>query len=474
MAGPTRTYDLIAVGGGTGGLVAAAGAAYLGMQPAIVEKNALGGDCLWTGCVPSKALIASARLARGIDQAAALGLPPSPTNPSRDFRAVMERMRSARSTVAHHDDPERFREMGVGVHFGAARFLDATTVEVEGVGRLRSKRIVIATGATPAVPPVPGLEEAGYWTYETVFDQNELPEAVAVLGGGPIGLELAQVFSRLGARTTVLEMAPSILVQEDPDVSAFMQRALEAEGIEVRTGSAAVRVRSESGRKVVETADGRSVAADQVLAAMGRRPCTDGLELEAAGVRTEGGAVSVDRFLRTSAKSVWAVGDVTGGLQFTHAAEHMAKAALRNAVVPGRAKVSYENVPWVTYTDPEVARVGIGEAEAAAAGGTTYRYQIDDLDRAIVDATAVGFAKVSADRRGRILGATIVAHGGGEMIMPLVLAKRHGLTLAQVANTTFPYPTMAEGVKRVSGEYMRSRLDTAAGRTLKRVVRWLK
>ena len=473
MTAPTRAYDLVAVGGGTGGLVAAAGAAYLGMRPAIVEKTALGGDCLWTGCVPSKALIASARLARKMDQAAALGLRPSKGG-DRDFRAVMERMRAARSTVAHHDDPERFRKMGVGVHFGAARFLDATTVEVEGVGRIRSKRIVLATGARPSTPPIPGLAEAGHWNHETVFDQNELPESVVVLGGGPIGLEFAQVFSRLGAKTTVLEMAPSILVREDPDVSAFMQRLLEAEGIGVRTETRATRVRVENGRTAVETADGKAVAADRVFVATGRRPCTDGLELEAAGVRTERGAVVVDRWLRTSADSVWAVGDVTGGLQFTHVAEHMAKAALRNAVVPGRARVSYDHVPWVTYTDPEVARVGLGEAEAAAEGGTTYRYQMDDLDRAIVDATAVGFVKVSADRRGKVLGATVVAHGAGEMILPLVMAKRHGLSLAQVADTTFPYPTMAEGVKRASGEYMRSRLDTLGGRALKRAIRWLK
>lgn len=473
MTAPTRAYDLVAVGGGTGGLVAAAGAAYLGMRPAIVEKTALGGDCLWTGCVPSKALIASARLARKMDQAATLGLRPSKGG-DRDFRAVMERMRAARSTVAHHDDPERFRKMGVGVHFGAARFLDATTVEVEGVGRIRSKRIVLATGALPSTPPIPGLAEAGHWNHETVFDQNELPESVVVLGGGPIGLEFAQVFSRLGAKTTVLEVAPSILVREDPDVSAFMQRLLEAEGIGVRTGTKATRVRAENGRTAVETADGEAVAAGQVFVATGRQPCTDGLELEAAGVRTERGAVVVDRWLRTSADSVWAVGDVTGGLQFTHVAEHMAKAALRNAVVPGRAQVSYDHVPWVTYTDPEVARVGLGEAEAAAAGGTTYRYQMDDLDRAIVDATAVGFVKVSADRRGKVLGATVVAHGAGEMILPLVMAKRHGLSLAQVADTTFPYPTMAEGVKRASGEYMRSRLDTLGGRALKRAIRWLK
>lgn len=473
MTATTRTYDLVAVGGGTGGLVAAAGAAYLGMRPAIVEKSALGGDCLWTGCVPSKALIASARLARQMDRAAALGLRP-PDGGGHDFRAVMERMRAARSTVAHHDDPERFRKMGVGVHFGAARFLDASTVEVEGVGRIRSKRIVLATGATPATPPIPGLADAGHWNYETVFDQNELPASVVVLGGGPIGLEFAQVFSRLGAKTTVLEMAPSLLLREDPDVAAFVQGLLEAEGIAVRTGSAATRVRAKNGRKAVETADGESVEADQVFVATGRRPCTDGLELEAAGVRTKQGAVEVDRWLRTSAKSVWAVGDVTGGLQFTHVAEHMAKAALRNAVVPGKAAVSYDHVPWVTYTDPEVARVGLGEAEAEAVGGTTYRYQMDDLDRAIVDATAVGLVKVSADRRGKVLGATVVAHGAGELIMPLVVAKRHGLTLTQVAGTTFPYPTMVEGVKRASGEYLRSRLDTFGGRALKRVVGWLK
>jgi len=470
---PTRTYDLIAIGGGTGGLVAAAGAAYLGLKAAIIEKEALGGDCLWTGCVPSKALIASARLAHQMEHASALGLP-SANGARVDFRLVMERMRQARGTVARHDDPKRFREMGVGVHFGHARFLDGNTVNVDGEGRFRSKRIVIATGAVASVPPVPGLEEAGYWTYESVFDQNELPGSIAVLGGGPIGLEFAQLFSRLGSRVTVLEMAPAILAREDADAAAFLQGVLEAEGIAVRTGAAVKSVRVEGDRKIVETADGKSVTADQIFAAMGRRPCTDGLELEAAGVRTERNAVRVDDYLQTSAKSVWAVGDVTGGLQFTHAAEHMAKGVLRNAAVPGKAKIRYDNVPWVTYTDPEVARVGIGEDEAAAARGTTYRYEMNDLDRAIVDGAAAGFVKISADRKGKVLGATIVAHGAGELILPLVMARQHGLTLAQVANTIFPYPTMTEGVKRAAGEYMRSRLGTAAGRTLKRVIQWMK
>ena len=468
----TQHYDLVALGGGTGGLVAAAGGAYLGLRTAIVEKHALGGDCLWTGCVPSKALIASARLARRMNRATGLGL--TPNGERHDFRAVMERMRAARATVAHHDDPERFREMGVGVHFGAARFLDPGTVEVEGEGTLRAKRFVIATGALPAIPPIPGLADADYWTYETVFDENELPGSIAILGGGPIGVEFAQVFARLGSKVTILEMMPSILVREDPDVAAFMHRLLEAEGIAVRAGAAVSGVHPENGRSVVETGDGGRITVDRVFVATGRRPCTDGLDLEAAGIRTERGAVAVDGHLRTTSKSAWGVGDVTGALQFTHVAEQMAKVALRNSVLPVKTKIRYDSVPWVTFTDPEVAHIGMSEAEAEAAGGTTYRYEMDDLDRAIVDASAVGFVKISADRKGRVTGATIVARGAGDLLMPLVLAKTHGLSLSRVNSTIYPYPTMVEGVKRASGEYMRSRLDTASGRILKRVIQWLK
>ncbi len=464
--------DLVAIGGGTGGLVTAAGAAYLGLRPTLVEKSALGGDCLWTGCVPSKALIASARLAWNIDHAARLGL--GSGGARSEFRTVMERMRAARATVAHHDDPERFRSMGVSVHFGSARFLDASTLEVEGVGRIRSKRFVIATGAVAAIPPIPGLEDTDYWTYETVFDQDELPGSIVILGGGPIGLEFAQVFARLGSRVTVLEMAPTILIREDPDAAAFMHRLLEAEGIDIRVGAAATAVRTEAAKTVVETSNGGPVTADRLFVATGRRPMTDGLNLEAAGIRTDRGAVVVDSRLRTSSGSAWAVGDVTGALQFTHVAEQMARVALRNAIIPGTTKIRYDSVPWVTYTDPEIAHVGLSEAEAEAEGGTTYRYELDDLDRAIVDASAVGFVKVSADRKGRVLGATIVAHGAGELILPLVMARQHGLTLGRIANTIFPYPTMVEGVKRAAGEYMRSRLDTTSGRLLKRIIQWLK
>lgn len=468
----TAQYDLVAVGGGTGGLITAVGAAYLGMDTAIIEKSALGGDCLWTGCVPSKALIASARLARQMDRAADLGLRRPEVR--HDFRAVMERMRAARGTVAHHDDPERFRDMGIAVHFGSARFVDPSTMEVEGVGTIRSKRFVIATGAVAAIPPIPGLAEAGYWTYENVFDENELPGSIAILGGGAIGTEFAQVFSRLGSRVTILEMMPSILIGEDPEAAAFMQDHLGAEGIDVRVGASVTAVSTEGGRKVLKLDGGESVVADEIFVATGRRPFTDGLGLKAAGVETVRGAIKVDPYLRTSARTVWAAGDVAGPMHFTHVAEQMAKVALRNSILPGGTKIRYDNVPRVTYTDPEVAHVGLSATEAEAQGGTAYMYEIDDLDRAIVDGSATGFVKVTADRKGRVLGATIVAHGAGDLIFPFVMARQHGLRLSRIADTIFPYPTMVESVKKAAAEFNRTRLDSAAGRTLKRVVRWLK
>ncbi len=468
----SERYDLVAIGGGTGGLVSAAGAAYLGLRSAIIEKTALGGDCLWTGCVPSKALIASARRAHGIRTADRLGLPG--TAPDVDFGAVMARMRDARDVVAHHDDPERFREMGVDVHFGAARFIDAGTVDVEGVGPIRSKRFVLATGAVPAVPPIPGLAESGYWTHETVFDQRELPPRMVILGAGPIGMEFAQIFSRLGSRVTVLEMGDRILPKEDPDVAEYLVHLLTKEGVDIRTGSRAVSVAPGPGGIKVDVAGGEPALGDRVFVATGRRPNTEGLGLENAGVATDNGAVKVDDTLRTTARRIWAVGDVTGGLQFTHVAEHMARAALQNAISPLSRKVRYDTVPWVTYTDPEVAHVGLSEEEASAEGASTYRYDYADLDRAIVDASTAGFVKISADGRGKILGATIVAHGAGNLIQPLVLAMKHGLGLRQVAGTIFPYPTMGEGVKRAANEYMRGRLETTGGRLLKKVIQWMK
>ncbi len=464
-------YDLVAIGGGTAGLVSAAGGAYLGVRSAILERSALGGDCLWTGCVPSKALLASARLAHAMRHADRLGLEAS--SPEHALGKVMERMRRARAVVERHDDPERFRAMGVDVHFGSARFLSKDTVEVEGVGRIRSKRFVIATGALPAAPPIPGLREAGYVDHHGVFDLDERPATLAVLGGGPIGLEMAQVFARLGARVVVVELTDRILRKEDPDIAARLRALMEAEGIRFRLGARTTAVEREGPSKVLVLDGGDRIVVDEIFVATGRRPATEGLGLDRAGVSTHEGAVEVDRTLRTSNPGVWAAGDVTGGLQFTHVADYMARTVLRNALLPGSTRVDYGDVPWVTYTDPEVAHVGLSEAEAGERGGRTYSYELDDLDRAIVDGEARGVVKISVDTRGRILGATVLGSRAGELLMPLVLAKKNGLKLARVAGTIFPYPTMVEGVKRAADAYQRARLEGPGGTILKKVISWL-
>ena len=468
----TEEYDLVAIGGGTAGLVSAAGGAYLGIRSAIVERSALGGDCLWTGCVPSKALIASARLAHAMRHADRLGL--ISAAPKHAFADVMARMRAARGIVEHHDDPQRFRDMGVDVHFGAAHFLSPDEVDVEGVGTIRSKRFVIATGAVPFAPPIPGLAEAGYLDHHTLFETDHLPDRVGVLGAGPIGLEMAQVMARLGATVTVVEMAPRILPKEDEDIASMLLDMLRGEGLEVRLETKVVSVERSAGAKVLVTETGDRIEVDEIFVATGRRPATDGLELDRAGVRTERGAVIVDDTLRTSSPRIWAAGDVTGGLQFTHVADYMAKTVLRNALIPGATRVDYSDVPWVTYTDPEVAHVGFSQAEAEARGGTTYTYGLDDLDRAIVDREDRGVVKISADRKGRILGATILGSHAGELLMPIVLAKKHGLTLADISGTIFPYPTMVEGVKRASDASQRARLEGTGGRILKKAISWLK
>jgi pyruvate/2-oxoglutarate dehydrogenase complex dihydrolipoamide dehydrogenase (E3) component len=467
----TFETDLLAIGGGTAGLVSAAGAAYLGASSAIVERAALGGDCLWTGCVPSKALLASARLAHGMRHAERLGLVGAA--PRHAFADVMARMRSARETVAHHDDPERFRSMGVDVHFGAARFTAPDTVEVEGVGRIRSSRIVVATGAEPAPPPVPGLEEVGYLDHHTVFDTDTLPGRVVVMGGGPIGLEFSQLFARLGAEVTVVEMLPRILPKEDRDMADALQSILEEEGIRFHLSARAERVEAREGRKVVRTADGREVEGDEIFVATGRRPALDGLDLDRAGVEVEGGAVRVDDRMRTSAPGIWAAGDVTGKLQFTHFADAMAKTVVRNALVPGSSSLDESNVPWVTYTDPELANVGLSQEDAEARGGRTFTYRFADLDRAIVDGSTHGLVKIHADGKGRILGASILGAHAGELLLPLVLARTHGLKLSDISDTIFPYPTLAEGVKRAADAYQRTRLEGFGGTVLKKVVSWL-
>ena len=457
------THDIIVIGGGTAGLVTAAGAATLGAKAALIEREALGGECLWTGCVPSKALIAFARKYREGRRGTGEG-----------WVDAVAWLRAARDRIAPHDSPERFRGMGVDVILSPARLAGPERVEA-GDRRLRAKRIVLATGSEPAVPPIPGLPDAGFLTNVTAFDQPALPERLIMLGGGPVGLELAQTYHRLGSSVTVLERLPEVLPREDPEVGRFVRERLEHEGITIVTGFSAARVACEGNLKVVFGADGRRVVGDEIFVATGRRANTRDVEPARAGVELDDGAVRVNGRLETTARGVWAAGDVTGGLQFTHVADYMAKIVVRNAFTPFPTKVDYRVVPWVTFTDPEVARVGLTAAEAEARGerAATFRASFAELDRAIIEGTTVGFAKVVTRSNGRIVGATLVGRGAGELIMEVALAMRHGITLPALAREIHPYPTLSEIVKRTADEWYRTRYTgTRAARLVRRVVRW--
>jgi pyruvate/2-oxoglutarate dehydrogenase complex dihydrolipoamide dehydrogenase (E3) component len=453
----------VVIGGGTAGLVIAAGAAALGARVALIERERLGGDCLWTGCVPSKALIAFARRSRS-------GPPGSP------WPGAIGWLESARERIARHDDPARFREMGVDVVSGPARLVGPGRVDVNG-RRFDASRLVVATGAAPALPAIEGLAAVGYVTHRTAFDQKALPASFTMIGGGPIAVELALTYARLGAKVTVLEHRQEILPREDPEVGRLIRECLVHEGICVRTGVRVRRVAREGEAKVAYGEAGERFASSELFVAVGRGPEVTDLALERAGVELDHGAVRVDERLRTTQRGIWAAGDVTGGPQFTHAAEDMARVVVQNALTPVPTRVDYRLVPRVTFTDPEVAAVGLTAGEATAAGVRceVSRYQFGDLDRAIVDGAGMGFCKVVTGRGGKILGATIVGRGAGELIATVVLAMRHGIPLPRLASAIYPYPTMGEIVKRTAQQWYRARYgDTWRGRLLRRLIRlWL-
>ena len=458
-------FDVVAIGGGTAGLVTAAGVAGLGGRAALIERDRLGGDCLWTGCVPSKALISSARLANGFREAGRFGLPS--TDPAVDAGAVMSSVRDVREVIAPHDDPERFRGMGVDVIEGSARFLSPREVEI-GDRRVTARRFVIATGTRASVPPIPGLEETGFFTHAEAFERTDLPPSLAVIGGGAIGVELAQSFRRLGVEVTVIEMMDRLLVREEPELADRLTRSLEAEGVRVITGRVVTRAEpSEAGARLrIEDPNGGNqvsyVEAAEVLVAVGRQPNTEDLGLEAAGVETDRGWVTVDDRLRTSQRHIFGAGDVTGGYLFTHVADHEARTVVQNALLPVRAKIDYSVIPWCTYTDPELAHVGLTEEEARERHGdsvSSHVYDLSGLDRAIAERDAVGCVKVVVDRRGRILGGHILGPSAGTMIAEIALAMKHGISIGSLSSLVHPYPTMSEGVRRVADTYRRSLLS---------------
>ncbi|MDP1569358.1 MAG: mercuric reductase [Vicinamibacterales bacterium] len=473
---PDGRYNLVVIGGGTAGLVTAAGAAGLGAKVAIIERDLLGGDCLNVGCVPSKALIRSARAIGDVRGAGAFGVR-VPDGVTVDFPRVMARMRELRAAISPHDSAARFRQLGVDVFLGEGRFTSPTTVEVDG-RTLTFARACVATGARASAPPIPGLDDAGYLTNETVFSLTALPRRLAVIGAGPIGCELAQAFARFGSEVSLIEMMPRPLPNEDPDAAALVQRALVADGIRVLCGSKDLRVgRDSDGKRLTLEVNGatQEVVVDEILVGVGRAPNVDGLGLEAAGVAYDRSGVTVNDFLQTSAPHIYAAGDIASRYKFTHAADALARVVIQNALFFGRRRASALTIPWCTYTDPEVAHVGLYPKDAEAQGVAIDTYTIEHAkgDRAILDGETEGFLKVYT-RKGKdtIVGATLVARHAGEMISEMTLAMKAGAGLGTLAATIHPYPTQAEIFKKAGDAYSRTRLTPGVKRLFETVLKW--
>jgi pyruvate/2-oxoglutarate dehydrogenase complex dihydrolipoamide dehydrogenase (E3) component/uncharacterized membrane protein YdjX (TVP38/TMEM64 family) len=461
-------YNMVVIGAGSAGLVASFIAATTKARVALVEEGRLGGDCLYTGCVPSKALIRSAKLASHIARAADLGM--ADASARVDFAAVMDRVRRVIETIEPHDSVERYTGLGVEVVPGRARLTSPWTIDVEspsGRRTLTTRNIVIATGARPFVPPIPGLAEVGCLTSDTVWSLRERPKRLVVLGGGPIGAELAQAFARLGSEVTIVEVAARLLLREDPEVSALIRERFEREGVRVLTDHTAARFSIEEGEKVLVAArQGAEVRVpfDAVLVAVGRVANTSGFGLEALGIRTtDARTIGTNEYLQTIYPNIFACGDVAGPFQFTHTAAHQAWYAAVNALFGSfrRFKADYGVIPWATFTDPEVARVGLNEQEARARNvphvATVYR--LDELDRAIADGETHGFVKIlTKPGTDRILGVTIVGAGAGDLIAEYVLAMKHGLGLGKIFGTIHTYPTMAEANKYAAGAWRRAQV----------------
>lgn len=463
-------YDLVVLGGGTAGLVSAAGGAFLGAKVALVERDKLGGDCLYYGCVPSKALIKSAKIASLMRRAKEFGINEVPVEV--DFPAVMERMRNAIQTISPHDDPARFRKMGVMVYLGnAASFNSPHEVAVDGEV-LKAKSVIIATGSHSIVPPIEGIQETGYITHVEALELKELPRSIVIVGAGPIGVEFAQLFARFGSRVTLISSRPAPLPHEDDDVRFALRHYLEADGIDFKGGYRAVSVRRENGEKVVVASNkrGESIEArgEEIFIAAGRAPTVDGLGLENAGIELDGKGIKVDEHLRTTAPNVYAAGDITGKYLFTHIADFQAKTALSNALFPVKTKINYRVIPWATFTDPEVARVGLTETEARAEHSEVqvFSYPFNDLDRAITDGETNGFVKIVTGNKGKILGGHIIGPEAGNLIHEIVLAMQNDIPVQGLSRTIHVYPTLSEGIKRASDSYYREKLFTERNRKL--------
>ncbi len=510
MTAQTRgagNYNVVVIGGGTAGLVTAAGTAGLGGRVALIERNKMGGDCLNFGCVPSKALISSARLIEKIRQSEKWGL--RKMTPEFEFAEVMARMRDIRAQIAPHDSQERFESLGVDVFRGEARFVSPNEILVspspqssptgrgghrprvfwesgsggrsEALGqgeRLRAKNFVIATGSRAVIPEIEGIDKVRYFTNETIFDELQTkPESMIVIGGGPIGCELAQTFARLGVKVTILQRGAQLLPREDADVAEFFEKCLHSEGITVIKNAEAKSV-SETQNRIelqLSSRERPSITASTLFVCVGRKPSVDSLGLQAIGVATGKHGVKVNEYLQTTRSHIYAAGDVAGPFLFTHMADTHARVVVRNILMPFqflRQKIDYSVVPWCTYVDPEIATVGMNESSAKKKNVEydLIAEQLDEIDRPVLENEANGFVKVLvAKGTDRILGATVICENAGDLLHEFVLAMKYGIGLGKIASTIHAYPTFAELARKAGDKYNKTRLTLTA----QKIFSWL-
>ncbi len=465
-------FDICVIGAGAAGLVIAAGGTSLGAKVALVEKHKMGGDCLHYGCIPSKTLLQSARVVHTMTHADKFAIPSH--TPSTDISAVMERVASVIKSIEPHDSPERFRELGVDVILGAGQFTDSHTFTVNGRD-IQARHFVIATGSRAAIPAIRGIEDTPYLTNEEVFDLREAVDSLIVIGGGPIGIEMAQAFGRLGSKVYLVQRGPQILPREDPDMAEVVAKQLQQEGVQLLTEHSPARVegtKTDIRLTLLDPAGNeKTINATHLLVATGRQPNLEKLALEKANINLKNGRIITDARLRTSNKRIFAAGDVVGGPQFTHMAEHHAGVVLRNTIFRLPAKVETKVIPWATFSDPELARVGLSETEARQQGvrHKVYRFPFQDMDRAKADGTTEGFAKIITNPKGKLLGAAIVGPHAGELIHEYVLAIAKGMTAADLSSVIHIYPTLAQINRRVADARMKEGLTPTTKKWIKRI-----
>ncbi|MBT5220059.1 MAG: FAD-dependent oxidoreductase [Woeseia sp.] len=463
------TTDICVIGAGSGGLSVAAGAVQMGAEVVLIEKDKMGGDCLNTGCVPSKALLAAGKHAQAFRTSGPFGI--KPATPDIDFAAAMAHVREVIQGIEPHDSVERFESLGVNVIKGAARFTSRNEVAV-GEQRIRAKRFVIATGSRATVPPIPGIDETDYLTNETLFENSACPDHLIIVGGGPIGIEMAQAHHRLGAKVTILERMRA-LPNDDPDLAAIVVKSLLDEGVSIREEVNIASVSGKTGDVRVTLQDGEEIRGSHLLMATGRAPGVADLGLDEAGIQYSRSGVEVDSRLRTTNKRVFAIGDAKGGLMFTHLAGYDAGIVIRNILFKLPTKANYSAIPWVTYTDPELSQVGLTEAQAKERYGDAVKvvqWEYAENDRARAERITSGLIKVVAGKRGKILGAGIAGTGAGEIIQPWQIAVAKGYTMADMTGIISPYPTLSEISKRAAGSYFTDRLFSPRTRKIVRLL----